>query len=55
MMVSQTFIQWILENRLVEKITNHPSIDTSPSYSPMENTLLLILIEGISANIYCEK
>ena len=23
-----------LENRIVEKITNHPSIDTSPSYSP---------------------
>ena len=23
-----------LENRLVERITNHPSIDTSPSYSP---------------------
>ena len=23
-----------LENRVVEKITNHPSIDTSPSYSP---------------------
>ena len=23
-----------LENRIVERITNHPSIDTSPSYSP---------------------
>ena len=23
-----------LENRVVERITNHPSIDTSPSYSP---------------------
>ena len=23
-----------LENRMVEKITNHPSIDTSHSYSP---------------------
>ena len=23
-----------LENRIVEKITNHPSMDTSPSYSP---------------------
>ena len=23
-----------LENRVVEKITNHPSIDTSPSFSP---------------------
>ena len=23
-----------LENRIVQKITNHPSIDTSPSYSP---------------------
>ena len=23
-----------LETRLVERITNHPSIDTSPSYSP---------------------
>ena len=23
-----------LENRIVEKITNHPSIDTSPSFSP---------------------
>ena len=23
-----------LENRIVDKITNHPSIDTSPSYSP---------------------
>ena len=25
-----------LENRIVEKITNHPSIDTSPSYLLME-------------------
>ena len=23
-----------LENRIVDRITNHPSIDTSPSYSP---------------------
>ena len=23
-----------LENRIVERVTNHPSIDTSPSYSP---------------------
>ena len=23
-----------LENRIVERITDHPSIDTSPSYSP---------------------
>ena len=23
-----------LENRIVEKITNHPSMDTSPSFSP---------------------
>ena len=23
-----------LETRIVERITNHPSIDTSPSYSP---------------------
>ena len=34
-----------LENRLVEKITNHPSIDTSPSYSPNENLLLSTLTE----------
>ena len=33
-METQTFIQWILENRIVERITNYPSIDTSPSYSP---------------------
>ena len=26
-----------LENRIVERITNHPSIDTSPSYSPDGN------------------
>ena len=34
-----------LENRIVEKITNHPSIDTSPSYSPDGKYINLILIE----------
>ena len=34
-----------LENRIVEKITNHPSIDTSPSYSPDGKYVVLILIE----------
>ena len=28
------FILWILKTELFERITNHPSIDTSPSYSP---------------------
>ena len=29
-----------LENRIVEKIANHPSIDTSPSFSQTVNCLL---------------
>ena len=33
-MVTLIYIQWILESRKVERITEHPSIDTSPSYSP---------------------
>ena len=33
-MVKSDIYTMDLENRIVEKITNHPSIDTSPSYSP---------------------
>ena len=36
-----------LENRIVEKITDHPSIDTSPSYSLMGNIFVSILIEVV--------
>ena len=36
-----------LENRIVEKITNHPSIDTSPSYSLMGSIFVLILTEVV--------
>ena len=35
-----------LENRIVEKITNHPSIDTSPHILLMENIFVLIQIEA---------
>ena len=35
-----------LENRIV-KITNHPSIDTSPSYSLDGKFICLILIEVV--------
>ena len=34
-----------LENRVVERITNHPSIDTSPSYSPDGKYVALTPIE----------
>ena len=34
-----------LENRIVEKITNHPSIDTLLLILQMENIYVLILIE----------
>ena len=34
-----------LETRIVERITDHSSIDTSPSYFQMENTFLSTLIE----------
>ena len=33
-MVNSDIYTMNLETRLVERITNHPSIDTSPSYSP---------------------
>ena len=36
------------------KITNHPSIDTSPSYSP-DGIFVLILIKWLSTNLYNEK
>ena len=41
-----------LENRIVEKITNHPSIDTSPSYSPDGKYVVLILTKWIPTNLY---
>jgi Periplasmic component of the Tol biopolymer transport system len=34
-----------LESREVERITDHSSIDTSPSYSPDSKYIVLILIE----------
>ena len=36
-----------LENRIVEKITNHPPIDTSPSYSPDGKYICLIQTEVV--------
>ena len=43
-----------LENRIVEKITNHPSIDTSPSYSPDGKFICLTLTSGYQ-QIYVMK
>ena len=34
-----------LDTRVVERITNHSSIDTSPSFLQTENLIVLILIE----------
>ena len=36
-----------LESRIVERITEHSSIDTSPSFHQMESLLHLILIEAV--------
>ena len=42
-----------LKTRVVEKITEHSSIDTSPSYfTPMENIFALILTEVGLQQIY---
>ena len=35
-----------LDTRVVERITNHSSIDTSPHFHQMENLLLLTLTEA---------
>ena len=43
-----------LENRIVEKITNHPSIDTSPSYSP-DGKYICLTRQVVSADLYNEK
>ena len=43
-----------LDTRVVERITDHSSIDTSPSFSQMENLLRLILIEVAYNNCGCE-
>ena len=40
-----------LETRKVERITEHSSIDTSPSYSPDGKYICLILI-GVGFNKY---
>ena len=36
-----------LQSRVVERITDHSSIDTSPSFSPDGNLLHSILIEVV--------
>ena len=43
-METQIFIQW-LDTRVVERITDHSSIDTSPSFSPDGKYIALILTE----------
>ena len=42
-----------LENRIVEGITNHPSIDIYPSYSPDGKVITFNSDEGLSANLIC--
>ena len=44
-----------LETRLVERITEHSSIDTSPSYSPDENIYVLTPMKWFTANLCDEK
>ena len=44
-----------LDTRVVERITDHSSIDTSPSFSQMENLLHSTLIEVASTNLSYEK
>ena len=44
-----------LENRIVEKITNHPSIDTSHLIPQMGNLFVLTQMKWLSANLCYEK
>ena len=44
-----------LESRLVERITEHSSIDTSPSFSPDGKFIALILMKWSTTNLCNEK
>ena len=39
-----------LDTRVVERITNHSSIDTSPSFSPDGKNLLLLTLTEAACN-----